>query len=141
MVRSGRLFGGGDAEAANFLRQFGQRLRDAVLDLDLGLINVGAELEGDGEGHDPVGRGLREHVERILDAVDGLLEGRGDGFGDGLGIGAGIGGAHDDGGRDDLGIFADGQAPHGEQADEEDDARQHAGEDGAADKEVWRSSY
>src|SRR5439155_24991822 len=45
-------------------------------------------------------------------------------------------GAHDDGRWNDLRIFADRQAPHGEQTDDEDDAGEHARENRAADEKV-----
>src|SRR5881628_2900351 len=78
----GRLLGGRDAQPPNLFGQLRQRLRDAVLHLYLGLVNVRAEFESHGQRHDAVARGLREHVERILDAIDGLLQRRRDRLGD-----------------------------------------------------------
>ena len=130
------LLGGVDAKIADFLGQLGQSLRDAVLNLDLGLVDVGAELEGDGESHHAVARRLREHVKGAFDAVDRLFEGRGNGLGDGLGRGAGVGGLHHDGGRDDLGIFADGQPEHGDEPHHENGDGKHAGENRPFDEKV-----
>jgi len=75
---------------------------------------------------------LRKHVKGVFDAVDSLLERRCDGFGDGLGIGAGIGRADDNCGRNNLGIFTDGEAAHREQSQEENDRRKDTGENRAA---------
>ena len=49
----GRALDGGDAELAHFLRQPGQRLADPVLHLHLRQVDVGADLEGDGEVSTP----------------------------------------------------------------------------------------
>ena len=57
-----RLLGGGDAQRAHFLGQFGQGLGHPVLDLHLGLVHVGAELEGDGGGQHAVAGRLREDI-------------------------------------------------------------------------------
>ena len=84
--------------------------RDAVLHQHLRRIEVGAELEGDGERELAVAGRLRRHVEHVLDAVDLLLERRGDGVGDDLGRGAGIGGGDRDRRRRDLRILRDRQA-------------------------------
>ena len=54
----GRALDGRDAEAAHFLGQARLGLRDAVLHELLGLVGVGAELEGDGQRHQAVGGGL-----------------------------------------------------------------------------------
>ena len=43
----GRSFFGGDAETLNFLRKAWERLRDAILDLDLSFVEVGAQAERD----------------------------------------------------------------------------------------------
>ena len=81
MMKLGELFDGGDAELAHLLRQAGQRLAHAVLHLHLRQVDVGADLEGDGEREHAVRGGLRRHVEHVLDAVDLLLERRRDGLG------------------------------------------------------------
>ena len=133
-----RLLGRGDAEAADFFRQLRQGLRDAVLHLDLRVVDVRAELEGDGERHDAIARRLREHVEGVLNAVDGLLERRRDGLGDRLGIRARVIRHHDNGRRDDLRILADRQSKHRDGAEQEDDYREHAGENRSANEEVCK---
>ena len=89
----GRALQRGYADRAHFFGQAGQRLRDAVLHLHLRAIDVRADAEGDGQRQRAVHRGLRGHVEHVLDADDFLLERRGHGFGDDLGVGARIGGA------------------------------------------------
>ena len=80
----------GDADPPDVLGQPRLGDRDAVLHQHLRLVEVGAELERDGERHLPVGRALRRHVEHVLDAVDLLLDRRRDGLGDDLGRRAGI---------------------------------------------------
>ena len=90
--------------------------RDAVLHLHLRDVEVGAELEGDGERHGAVVGGRGGHVEHVLDAVDLLLERRRHGVRDHLGIRARVGGAHDDGGRHDLRVLRHRQPEVGERA-------------------------
>src|SRR5205807_9145346 len=74
-----REVGGGldgvDAETAHLFGQARQRLRDAVLDLDLRTVDVGADLEGHRERERTVHGGGRGHVEHVLAADDRLLEG------------------------------------------------------------------
>ncbi len=105
----GRGLLGRHADALHFRRQPRQRLRDAVLHLDLRVVEIAAERERHRQRHRAVGGRLREHVEHALDAVDLLLERRRDGLGDDLRIGAGIGGADDDRRRHDARVFADRQ--------------------------------
>ena len=92
----------GDADALHVLRQFRSRLRDAVLHEHLRFIDVGAELERDGQRHDAVAGRLRELIQHVLDAGDRLFERPGDGVGDDLRIRAGIDRANDDGRRHDF---------------------------------------
>ena len=86
----GRLLGDGDADGAHLLGQTRQGDGDAVLHQHLRRIEVGAELEGDGQRHAAVAGRLRRHVEHVVDAVDLLLDRGGDGLGHDLGGGAGI---------------------------------------------------
>ncbi len=132
----GRALDRGDTEAADFLGQLGLRLGNAVLHLHLGVVQIGADLERDGERHHAVARRLRRHVERVLHAVDRLLERRGDRLGDGLGIGARVDRADDDRRRHDFRVFAHRQAEERDRADEEDDDREHAGEDRSLDEKI-----
>jgi hypothetical protein len=104
-----RLLLRGHPEADHFRRQARQRLGNAVLHVHLRLVRIGAGGEGDRHLQHAVGAGHRLHVHHVLDAVDLLLERRRHGLGDDLGVGARIGRLHDDGGRNDLGIFADRQ--------------------------------
>ncbi len=68
----------------------GSRDCHTVLHQYLGRVEVGAELEGDGQRHLPVGCALRRHVEHVFDAIDFLLNRRSDGVGDDFGRRAGI---------------------------------------------------
>ena len=132
----GRALDRRDAEAAHLLGQARLGLRDAVLHQLLRLVGIGAELEGDGQRHQAVGRRLAAHVEHALDAVDRFLDRRRHGLGDHLRVGARILRAHHDRRRHDLGIFRDRHHAQREQAGEEDQHRQHAGEDRPVDEEL-----
>ncbi len=96
-----------DADPGHFFRQLGLGPGDAVLHLHLGVVQVGAQCEGDGQGDLAVSGGLRGHVQHVLDASDGLFQGRGHGFADDLGVGAREVGAYDHGRRHDFRVFAD----------------------------------
>ncbi len=130
-----RGLGGGHADALHLLGQAREHLGHPVLHQHLGLVAVGAEGEGDGEVHGPVGGRLTRLVEHALDAVDGLFERRGDRLGDHRGLGAGIDGVDRHRGRDHLGIFSDGQERQGDQPRHQDDDRQHRREAGTAHEE------
>ena len=119
-----------DAEAPDFLREARDGGVDAVLDKDLGLIEVGAEAEGDGDLYATVTGGGGGQVEHVFDAIDFLFEGRGDGLGEGAGIGAGVGGGDDNSGWDDFGVLSDGQAEVGEGAEQGDGDGEDGSEDG-----------
>ena len=110
----GRRLDRRDADAPHVLGQARLGDRDAVLHQHLRLVEVGAELEGDGQRHLAVGRALRRHVEHVLDAVDLLLDRRRDRVGDDLGRRAGIRRAHDDRRRHDVGILRDRQRAVGD---------------------------
>ena len=74
-----------DAQALHVLGQTRHRNRDAVLHQHLCRIEVGADLEGDGDRQLAVAGRLRRLVQHIVDTVDFLLDRRGDGFRDRLG--------------------------------------------------------
>ena len=99
----GRLLLRGDAEPSDFLGQPRLRDRHAVLRQHLRDVEVGAELEGDGDRGLAVVGGDAVDVEHVLDAVDLLLDRRGDGVGDDLRGRAGIGRADDDRRRHHIG--------------------------------------
>ena len=132
----GRLLGHGHADRAHLFRQARQSGRDAVLHQDLRGIEIGAELEGDGERHAAVAGRLRRHIEHVVDAVDLLLERRGHGLGDDLGRGARIARGDRDRGRGDVGILRDRQAEIGDRADQRDDDRDDRGKDRPVDEEM-----
>ncbi len=110
-------------------RQLGGGGVDPVLDQLLGLVEIGAQLEGDSDLQVAIAGGLRGHVEHVLDPVDLLLDRVGHGGGQGLGRGAGIGQGHVDRGRHDRRILrgpqvGEGDRPH--QGDQDrDDQREH----------------
>ena len=70
----GRTFEGGYSQALDFDGQLGQSLGNPVLDLNLRLIEVGSQLEGNRQRHDPVGGRLGRHVKTVLDTRDDLLK-------------------------------------------------------------------
>ena len=124
------------ADALDVGRQARQRLRDPVLHLDLGVVEVGAERERHRQLQPAVGGRLREHVEQALDAAELLLERRRDGLGDDLRVGAGIDTADDDGWRDDAGVFADRQPEERQRPANHDQEREHRGKDRTFDEEL-----
>ena len=120
---------------ADLLGQSRLGLRHAVLHQLLRLVGIGAEPERDGERHQAVGGRLAAHIEHVLDAVDLLLDRRRHRLGDHLRIGAGILRAHHHGRRRHLRIFGDRQRRQRQQTRQEDQRRQHAGEDRPVDEE------
>src|SRR5246127_4248289 len=129
-----RLLLRGHPEAAHFRWKARQRLGNAVLYVDLRLVRIGAGGEGDRHLQHAVGASHRLHVHHILDAVDLLLQWRRHGLGDDLGVGARIGRLHDDGGWNDVGIFADRQQRDRDRTGDEDHDRQHRREYRAIDE-------
>ena len=106
----GRLLFRCDADALHFGRQDGNGDGDAVLHQHLRGIEIGAELEGDGERHVAVARALRRHVEHVLHAIDLLLDRRGHRFRHDLRVRARIIRRDLNGRRRDLRILRDRQA-------------------------------
>ena len=131
----GRALDRRHTELAHLFRQARQRLRDPVLHLHLRIVHVGAEPEGHGERQDPVGGGLRGHVEHVLHAVDLLFQRGRDRFRYDLRAGSRVLRAHDHRRRDHLRILADGQTHHRQQAGDEDDDGQHGREARPVDEE------
>jgi hypothetical protein len=117
------------------LRQARLGLADPVLCLDLGDVEVGPQLEGDRDGEVAVRCRRRVGIDRILDAVDLLLERRDDGFRNRLRRGARIGAADDDGGRHDLRVLADRQQWHCHETGRQDEDGNNRCKDRAVDEE------
>ena len=131
-----RLLGHRDADGAHLFRE--TRLGDghAVLHQHLRGIEVGAELEGDGERHVAVAGRLRRHVEHVVDAVDLLLDGSRNGLGHDLGGGSRILRGDRDRRRRDVRILRDRQGEIGDAADQRDDDGDDGGEDRPVDEEM-----
>ena len=129
----GRVLAGDDAVALHLLGQPRLRDRDAILHQHLGLVEVGAELEGDGDGELAVRGRLAVDIQHVLDAVDLLLDRGGDGVGYGLRRGARILRGDGNGRRHHLRIFRDRQRLVGDRADNQEHDRQHHRKDGLVD--------
>ena len=128
------VLAGDDAVALHLLRQLRLRDRDPVLNQHLGLVEIGAELEGDGDRQLPVRGRLAVEIEHVLDAVDLLLDRRCDGVGDGLRRGARILRGDHDGRRNHLRIFRDRQRGVGDRADDQEHDGQHHRQDRLIDR-------
>ncbi|MND68072.1 hypothetical protein D3C80_595100 [compost metagenome] len=122
----------GHAKAAHLLGQARLGLGHAVLHQLLGQVRVHAQAEGDGQGQQAVGGGLAAHVEHVLDAVDGFLQGHGHGLGDHLRAGAGEARRDHDRGRHHFRVLGNRQLRNGHQAAHQ----QQDGEDGGEDRPV-----
>ena len=122
--------------AHDVLGQLGERDRHPVLHQHLGDIEIGSELEGDGEGEIAVAGRLGDHVEHVLDAVDLLLQRRGHALAHHLRRGAGVAGLDDDGRGGHLRILRHRQGEIGEAADQGDEDRDDGGEDRPVDEEM-----
>ncbi|MNJ63258.1 hypothetical protein D3C77_591480 [compost metagenome] len=133
--QGGRALGRGHAQALHVRRQARQRLRHAVLHQLLRLVRVHAQLEVDRQRQVAVAIGLRLHVQHVFDAVDGFFQRRRNGLGDDLGVGARILRAHHHRRRHHFRVFGDGQLEHGQQARQQHQDGQHAGEDRPVDEE------
>ena len=123
-----------DAGAAHRVRQFRQGQADTVVDLHLGGVRVGIDVEVHREGHLAGRRTGRLHVEHVVDAVDLGLDGGSHRVGHGLGIRARIAGADRDLHRGNRRVLVDGQADHGHQACDDHDNGQHRRQDRALDE-------
>jgi hypothetical protein len=123
------------ADAPDVLGQARLGDGDAVLHQHLRLVEIGAELERDGQHHLAVGGGLRGHVEHVLDAVDLLLDRRRHRVGDDLGRRARIRRAHDDGRRHDVWVLRHGQRAIRNGADDDRHDGDHRGKDRPVDEE------
>ena len=131
-----RALAHGDARRLDLGRQTRQGRGDAVLHQLLRLIEIGAELEGDGDLQVAVTGGVRRHVDHVLDPVDLLLDRVGHGLGDGLRRGARIGQGDVDRGRDDLRILRRAEVREGDRAKQGDQHGDHDREHRSVDHEV-----
>ena len=132
----GRGLGHRDADIAHIHRQ--PRLGDchAILYLHLRDVEIGPELERDGDAEAAVARRVGRDVKHVFDAVDLLLERRHDRGGHYVRAGAGILACDvDDRGRN-LGILGDRQATEGDDAQDHEHQRDDAGEDRPVDEEA-----
>ena len=135
---AGRLLFDVHALQLHLLGQLRHGQRDAVLHQHLGHVQVGAQLEGDGERVAAVVGALRRHVDHAFDAVDLLFDGRRHAVGHDLAVGAGIAGRYLHRGRRDVGILRDGERDRGHTAQQQNDNGDDPGENWALDKELGK---
>ena len=106
----------GRTEPGDIRRQIGRSLRQTVLDVDFVGIDVGVDVECDGQRHRIIVTVRRLHVEHVVDAIHLLFDRSGNGLFDGLSVGAGIRSGHDDLRRDNVRELRLGQPAHRHQA-------------------------
>jgi hypothetical protein len=106
------------------------------LDQHLCFVEVSAQLERNGQLRLAVARGLRRHIEHVLDAVDLLFDWRGHRVGDDVWGGARIIGGDYHRRRHHLWILRHRQGEVGNGARDHDDDRQHGGEDRSIDEKA-----
>jgi hypothetical protein len=102
--------------------------------LHLRVIEIGAEAERHRDGEAAVGIGRRVEIQRMLDAVDLLLERSNDGFADRRRRCARVATRDDDGGRHHLRKLAHRQQRQCDEPGDDDDDRQHRGKDRSIDE-------
>ncbi len=130
-----------DTLPPHFLRQPRLHLLDAVVDVDRGVVDVGADLERHLDLHDPLRRRVRAHVEHVGNAVDGVLDRRRDGLLQHFGGRAGIHGADGHDGRRDFRILGDRQVAHRGQAREHEERRDDDREDRSVDEKAGKHEW
>src|SRR5262249_30960618 len=111
-----------------------------VLHVDGVDVRIGAEREGDGEEVAAVRAAGRLVVERVVDAVDLLLDRLRHRGLDHLGIGARIRGVEPDLRRHDVGELRDRYRSDGDDAGESDDDRDHEGKPRPVDEDAGEHS-
>ena len=132
----GRSLGDGDADVAYVCGQARQRCLHAILNLHLRDIEVGTEVERNGDRKASVTRGIRRDIEHALDAVDLLFERRNDRRSHHLGAGAGILPGDVDHRRRDLGILRNRQAAERDRTEYDENNRDDGRENRTVNEEV-----
>ncbi len=120
----------------DFLRQQGQGGLQLVLHLDLGDIDVGAGVEGQGHRRGAVRIGRRVDIEQVVDALHVLLDDLRHRILGGLGRGAGIDGLDRDLRQGDFRILRNRQVHDRQDARHHDDDGHHPREDGTMNEET-----
>ena len=108
---------------------------EAILDVHLGQLRIGAGLEGHGQGGAALAAAGRE-VEQVIDAIEFLLDQADHTLVQGLRRGARIAQGQLDLRRRHVGILGHRQLRQGQQAGEQDEQRHHPGEHRAVDEEI-----
>ena len=132
----GRTLVDGHADVAHVDRQSGLRDTDAVLHLDLRDIEIGADVEADGNRKTAVAGRVRRHVDHVLDAVDLLLDRRHHGCRHDIGARAGILARDGDGRRRDLRVLRNRQPEKRHAAQDHENDRDDRGKDRSVNEEV-----
>src|SRR5208337_2210864 len=125
-----------DADLTHVGRQPWLRDGDSILYLHLRDVEVGAELKAYRDGETPVGSRVRRDIQHVVDAVDLLLDRCDHGGGNDVGISPWILAGHIDDRRRDLGILRDRQTGISDRSQNNEDDRDHAGEDRTLDEEM-----
>ena len=132
----GRTLVNGYTNVAHVKRQAGLRDADSILHLDLRDIEVGADVEADGDREASVAGRIRRHVDHVLDAVDLLFDRRDHGGSHDVGAGAGILARHGDSRRRDLRILRNRQPEKGHTAQDQENDRDDGGKNRSVNEEV-----
>ena len=135
----GRTLGDGHTDVAHIGRQARLRYGDSILHLYLRNIEIGADVETDGDRKTAIAGRVRRQIDHVFDAVDLLFDRRDHGSGNDIGVGAGILPGHGDGGRRDLRILRDRQAGERHTAEDHENDRHHRSKDRAIDEKVRNS--
>jgi hypothetical protein len=136
-----RLLAHAEPRARHFIRQLRTGEAGAVLHIDGVDVGIGAESEGDVERVAAVGAARRLIVNRVIDAVDLLLDRLRHRGLDHLGVGAGIVRGQRDLRRHDIGELRDRDRRNGNETRQRDDDGNDDGEARPVDEDVgkhWR---
>ena len=112
------------------------RFFDAVLDIHLCQIDVGARLESDGDFTKTGGTGRRIVIQQAFGTIELFFDDADDRFTDQLGRCARIGGMYVDLWRSDSGVLGNRQSRNGQQTGQRNEYGHHPGEIGTMDEKL-----
>ena len=126
----------GHARLLDHIGQRGHGQVYPVLHLHLGVVQIGTQIERDGQRVHAVIGAPRRHVEHFFDADDLLLDGSSYRVGHHLGVGPGIGAGDIDRWRSDVGILGDRQRGDGDRSAQDDHDRDDDRKDRPVDEKL-----